>query len=161
MSLHFVLDGYNIIRRTPKLDCDNLRQSRQNLVDFIIRYQPQGSLKNRLTIVFDGKSDIIYHKDTSSVELIFSEDESADDLIRKIIAKSSNKKNICLVSDDKGLASSVKDVGVKVYSVLDFLSKVNPKPLKDKKQNIENKSTLGYSQIQDINKELSRLWLEN
>ncbi|MEW5758433.1 MAG: NYN domain-containing protein [Candidatus Omnitrophota bacterium] len=159
MSLHFILDGYNIIRRIPKLDSDNLRQSRKNLVDFIIKYQPQGSSRNGLTIVFDGKADILYHKDVSNIRIIFSEGESADDLIVSIILKSVNKKNICLVSDDRGLISRIDGLGVKVYSVSDFVSRTGV--FKKNKLAQDNKSILGYSQIEKINRELKGIWLDS
>lgn len=158
MSLHFILDGYNIIRRTKKFDLADLRDSRDSLINFLLIEHPEGSPKNKITIVFDGKADILYHQNKGSIKIIFSENESADDLIRKIIAKLDNKKNICLVTDDNGLALSVRSLGVKILSVADFISKA-----KSNKRNFNSSAidALSYSQKDAINKELSKIWFKD
>lgn len=156
MSLHFILDGYNIIKRTPSLDLPNLKESRENLINIILNTRPQGSLKNKLTIIFDGKPDILHHKSTSGIEVVFSENESADDLIKRIINKSHNQRNICLVTDDKALISSVKYLGIKIFSVLSFLSKMQRPQVK--KNDLDEKKGLSYSQTEKINEELYKMW---
>ena len=55
MSVHYLLDGYNIIKQTPGLNQGSLEAQRNALLAWIEIGQPQGSLQNTVTVVFDGK----------------------------------------------------------------------------------------------------------
>jgi len=100
-----------------------LEDQRRTLVSFIEKRKPQGSLKNRVTIVFDGRAGMGSEKNDSRLEVIFSKAESADDTIKKIVAAATNKKNIVVVTGDRGIQYAVRALGAKVCSVKDFLGK--------------------------------------
>ena len=54
MSLHYLLDGYNIIHQAPALMQGSLEERRARLVRWLNIERPQGSARNRVTVIFDG-----------------------------------------------------------------------------------------------------------
>ncbi len=108
----------------PTLALGKLEDERKRLVHLIESRQPQGSLKNEVTIVFDGRVGIWGGQHSSMVKVIFSENESADDRIKKIVAQSSNSKNFVVVTDDRDICYAVRACGARLMSVKDFLGKI-------------------------------------
>lgn len=125
MSLHYLLDGYNIIPQIPDLAIQRLEEQRYRFVRMIEVSSPQGSLRNEVTVVFDGRPDVIGGMRSSVAKIIFSRGESADNKIKKIVTRSSNKKNIVVVTDDRDIQYSVRAMGAKVIGVQEFLLKMN------------------------------------
>jgi len=146
----------------PALTSKKIKDERENLIDFIERYKPQGSRYNQVTIVFDGHA--AHFVNSSPVEVIFSRDVSGDEKIRELIKKSSNKKSTIVISDDKELRFSVRALGAQVLDVKSFL--LQPKSLRLKseekmhgrpKQEEKNISkVLEYK----INDEFKKRWLK-
>ncbi len=87
MSLHYLLDGYNIIHQMPLSVQKKLEDERQQLIQWIESCQPQGSSRNAVTIVFDGKTDVWggAGAGSSSVQVIFSQGQSADERIIQVL----------------------------------------------------------------------------
>jgi predicted RNA-binding protein with PIN domain len=159
MSLQYVIDGYNIInhRLFPRAS-RKTRGSPVSLIELIKSKNLCGSLKNTVTIVFDGYlSDSRLKASDSRISVIFSEDSSADDQIKGIIERSQDKKNTVVVSDDKEIAVFVKSCGVKVMSVEEFIGR-SPDDKRRAKEDL--KTELNYSQVARINEELKKIWLE-
>ena len=164
MSLHYILDGYNITCQISTLALKDRQNSREGLIRLVEVYKPQGSAHNRVTIVFDGKSGILSDARVSSVKVVFSENESADDKIRRIIGDSAKKKQMIVVTDDKELRFSVRALGAEAISVADFLSKFKKQgtqvtrgtPAKNKEDEKHISKTLEYQ----ITSELERIWLK-
>jgi len=157
MSLHYVLDGYNIIKQLPSQSKKKLKFSRNALVQFIEGNRPQGSRKNKVTIVFDGKEDVLPYKIETSAEIIFTRKESADDNIKRIVEKSKNPKQIVVVTDDRELRFFVRRLGAKIMSVNEFIS------VKDKgRQKIlkEDKKVIPANIEREITEELKGIWLK-
>ena len=91
------------------------------------------------------------------MSVIFSEDSSADDRIKRIIEGSQDKKNTVVVSDDKEISVFVKHCGVKTMSVEEFIGRSS----NDKRRAKEDiKPELNFSQVAKINEELRKIWLE-
>ena len=161
MSLHFLIDGYNLIKRNPALANKRLEEGRQALVTFIERHRPQGSLRNSVTIVFDGQPGIYGVPTVSDVRVVFTEYESADDLIKERVQDSKNKKDIIVVTDDRQLMLYVRNLGAGVMSVREFTSKSifnNSRSLKPGKPAQAGKIiTSSFEQL--VNQELEQLWL--
>lgn len=164
MSLHFVIDGYNLIKQTPALNKDNLEDSRVALIKFLNIHRPQGSGNNQVTIVFDGKEGNLYYEASpASIEVIFSIDQSADDKIRMLVEKSAHPKNIVVVTNDREIQVSVRQFRAQVRTVDEFLKKFNhAQKLKQKtdKKNSADEKVLSYSLEGKINEELKRIWLK-
>lgn len=154
MSLHYILDGYNIIKQIPALKLKSLKSTRDILIQFIEKYKPQGSPSNKITVVFDGDKNVLPYAQQSSFNVFFSRGESADDKIRKLVGQDKNPKNVVVVTDDRELKFLVRSLGAQVMSVDDFLNKAK----KDSAPAMDEKH-LSYSAEDRITKELKKIWL--
>ncbi len=154
MSLHYVLDGYNIIKQIPSLKLNKLKTARDSLISFIEKYHPQGSLKNKITIVFDGNKDVLSYGHNYPFDVVFSIDESADDKIRKIVQQSKNPKNIVVVTDDRELKFLVRSLQARTINVQEFLGKA-----KKDTNKIQDEKRLSISAKEEIAEELRKIWL--
>jgi predicted RNA-binding protein with PIN domain len=155
MSLHYILDGYNIIKQIPPLKLKSLKSSRDSLTRFIERYRPQGSQRNKITIVFDGHKDVVSYESHYPVDVFFTKGETADDRIRKMVQHSKNAKGIVVVTDDRELGLLVRSMGARVISVEDFLGRAK----KDTKV-VQDEKPVSHSAKLKITKELERIWLK-
>ena len=155
MSLHYILDGYNIINqvRFARL---KLKDGRGNLIRFIEKFRPQGSRSNKVTVVFDGKKDVFSSLPRSEVKVVFSSDESADEWIKRYIERVSQPKQFVVVSDDREIKFFVRTLGAKVLSVKEFMSKVKRKPSSLEK----DKEPLSSDKAYKITRELEEIWLK-
>jgi predicted RNA-binding protein with PIN domain len=140
-----------------------LEDQRLCLIRFVEVKNPQGSQTNKITIVFDGKSDVFSPPVNSFVKVLFSSDETADDKIKRMVASSSNAKNIIVVTNDRAIQYAVKATGAKVLSVENFLKKAEGR--KRGSSNVSGKSkkevfkNIPRSVEQEINQELKDVWL--
>ena len=121
----------------PASKLAKLEDQRLDLIGFVEKYSPQGSLKNRVTIVFDGSLDVFGGMKSTAAKIIFSQGESADDKIRAMVAQAHNTKDIVVVTDDRDIQYAIGALGAKAISVKEFLSR--------KKQSGKNKSVGGKS----------------
>jgi predicted RNA-binding protein with PIN domain len=156
MSLHFVLDGYNILGRLTKDNPKKLSDSRRKLYDFILSNQPQGSPNNKISIFFDGKDGFSTQDKISGLEVIFSKEVSADELIKEFVKDSHSPKTIVVVTDDRDIQISARRALAKVMPVEEFLSR--KKTNTAKKYSIGN--NLSITQADEITKEMKRHWLK-
>lgn len=156
MSLHYILDGYNIVRQAEHLFGSGLKDVRVQLVNFINENKPCGSSNNKVTVVFDGRAGISYLHDKGPVEVIFSQDESADERIKRMVESLHNPKQAVVVSDDRDIQISIRGAGARSMPVAEFLEKGQPnlKAIKG-----HPKAELSSSQVARINEELKKLWL--
>lgn len=154
MSLHFILDGYNLIKKIPDFSSKKIKHAREDLIRLIEEKRLTGSKRNRVTIVFDGDSENLSSKEKSPFEIIFSRD--ADQKIRDIVKKEDNPKNIVVITDDRQLQDSVRILGAKVQDLESFLEKLRkPKViLEDPKLELSSKLK------DEITEELKKIWLK-
>ncbi len=152
MSLHFILDGYNITNKFRNKPAVDLRNSRFELYKFIHENNPKGSQNNSLTIVFDGKVDVISNEAAEGINIVFSKNKSADSVIKELIESSIQPKNIVLVTDDKELVMFARSKRVGIMSVKELLAK-KKYPFFKKKMRISAEEAL------KIDKELRKIWL--
>lgn len=157
MSLHYILDGYNIIKQLPSQNNKKLKSSRNALVYFIEQRHPQGSRRNKVSIVFDGREDVLPYREDSSAEIIFAKGESADDRIKKMVEKSNNPKQIVVVTDDREIKFFVRHCGATVMKVAEFLAQGKTKT--SDKDSGDEKHIPAEVQYH-INEELKRIWLK-
>ncbi|WP_413853160.1 NYN domain-containing protein [Candidatus Ruminimicrobium bovinum] len=159
--MEYLVDGYNVIKFSDMFSAGSLETSRNKLIDFILKYNPQG--KNSITVVFDCKSQNPFEFNgyttttIKGIKTIFSEGQkSADDVIVDYVENSSKPYNIVVVTNDKGIFRRIGG-GVKKMSVSEFLYD------RAKQQNqvrtiIKTRSKDDFSAI---SRELSDLWLKN
>ena len=166
MSLHYIIDGYNITKhRLFPLSSLRNKDPLFLLSDLIKSKKLCGSLKNKVELVFDGYP---INSDTRSgdcqINPVFSYDISADEKIKSSIEKSTNRKNTIVVTDDREIVSFARAYHVKTVSAKEFLAAANEQMAKEEtarnlKNNHANKE-LNYSQVNSINEELKKRWLK-
>ena len=163
MSLHFLLDGYNIIKQTPSLNHGTLEGQRLALIQWIKIHQPQGSLRNMTTIVFDGKSEFFGALKDSEVKVIFSQDRPADDVIKHLVQQNPKKRWV-VVSDDKDIRLYVRALGAAILGVREYLAKSQETKIKQEKQaaGIDKHASKYISLTAQaiINQELEKIWIK-
>ncbi|MCG2712635.1 MAG: NYN domain-containing protein [Candidatus Omnitrophica bacterium] len=162
MSLHYIIDGYNVVKQVSFLTGKKLSSGREGLVRFIERYKPQGSKRNEVTIVFDGKAEVVSPRMKTDIGVIFSRSESADDVIKRMIEKTSNPSQYVVVSDDKAVAFYCRSIGAKWLGVKDFIANTGLKKRLRKKSSYEHESKELAEDIADkITADLTKLWVKN
>jgi predicted RNA-binding protein with PIN domain len=157
MSVHFIIDGYNVVKQVPSFALKKLKNSREGLIQLIKKYKLTGSSKNGVTIVFDGQKDIIAPKIQTEFEVIFTEGESADDRIKKIIKSSPQPSRLIVVTDDKELIFFARNHRAIIYSTSKFLNKILK--VKDTKKIYMEKFKLSPNIAREITEELKKIWL--
>jgi predicted RNA-binding protein with PIN domain len=160
MSLHFLIDGYNLIKRSSTLAQKSLEDGRQSLIGFVETKRPQGSERNRVTIVFDGKPGMYGLPTTTTASVIFTEYESADDRIKAIVEDAANKKEIVVVTDDKDLYLYVRKLGANVMSNAEFVGKAGHASGKSGPKTAEKAKIISSVFEYKINQEFEKIWLD-
>ncbi|MBF0384939.1 MAG: NYN domain-containing protein [Candidatus Omnitrophica bacterium] len=123
MSLHYLLDGYNLTNKMPGADEGSLEERRKALMRYIEVTRPQGSPSNKVTIVFDGRDDVYSFEQGSAVKVIFTKGNSADDKIKDMVEESRSRGSTVVVSDDREIQSAVRAMGASFISVREFFNK--------------------------------------
>lgn len=166
MSLHFILDGYNIVRGVPELlgrAWVDLHACRERFIQYLSSVRPQGRANNRVTVVFDGYVQMKADWDKlhrEKIEIVFSEEASADDRIVQLAGKATRPKETVVVTSDRELSQRVRKLDVKVIPVKTFMVQGSPKRTRKGSVRAEGKKKLSLEQEQKITKELERLWLK-
>lgn len=157
MSLHYLLDGYNILKQMAAFRDLPLEDGRSGLLRWISDARPQGSVNNQVTVVFDGHPDHFGASPAGGeIRVIFSDGCSADDKIKRMVEEDDDRKNCVIVSDDKDIFLYARSLGSKVMSVKAFTSR---------SKSIQTGQGSGgkyisLSRQEKINKELARIWLK-
>jgi len=154
MSLHFILDGYNIIKKIPQLSSKELKDAREAFIQLIEEKRLTGSKKNKVTVVFDGSVNDFTFKRKSPFEIIFAED--ADRKIKDMTEKLTNLKNTVVVTDDREIKFFVQSKGCKVLDTESFLEKM--KKRYHSKEDL--KLAISSEEQAKITEELKNLWLK-
>lgn len=105
----------------PELIQKKLENQRLALIKYIENRRPQGSLLNKVTIVFDGQSGVYGGEAESYIEIVFAKGISADDKIKQIVSDARVKKNIVVVTDDRGIQYAVRALSAQCMAVKEFL----------------------------------------
>jgi len=114
MSLHIIIDGYNIIRQSKQLstlDRRDIQEGREALQDILVEYRKRRG--HRITIVFDGTNAMspdTQHQRFRGIDILFSRNgETADTVIKRMAAR--EKERALVVSSDRDIVSFVTSVG--------------------------------------------------
>jgi len=127
MSIHIIIDGYNLIRQSPSLsllDHQEMQLGREALIDLLAKYK---RLKHhKITVVFDGTNALSFSGQRdyiSGIEIKFSRfGETADSVIKKIAA--GEKEKALVVSSDRDVADSAYLSGAAVIGSIEFEKKL-------------------------------------
>lgn len=161
MSLQYIIDGYNAIYKIPSLKDRSLQEAREGLIRFIKDNALCGSAKNKVTVVFDGKADVVAGLDYNSlkesgIKVIFTRDETADDKIKKLVDEYSNPKQVVVVTDDRDILYYSRAAGAAVVSVKEWSSR---RPAVRHTSDGAFKSQTDVRASDTITEELKKLWL--
>ena len=152
LALHYILDGYNVIKRTESFAKMKLEDARGELVRFIINKRPHGSQRNKVTVVFDGKAGYYMSAPESrGLAVIFAIKTNADQEIKNIVGRSRTPRQIVVVTDDREVQAYVKSCSAQVMSSSEFIGRGSaPRGADDS----ASKGGLTQQQQIEINKEL-------
>ena len=127
MSIHIIIDGYNLIRKSKRLsilDLEDIQLGRDTLVDMLAAYKKVKS--HRITVVFDGTTTPGFSQQRNrqkGISIIFShKGESADTVIKKLARK--EKQKALVVSSDQDIVQSAAASGAATVSAEDFENKL-------------------------------------
>ena len=127
MSIHIIIDGYNLIRQSgylSKLDLQDLQFGRQALIDMLAAYKKIKA--HRITVVFDGTRAAGFSRQRDrqkGISILYSPNgESADAVIKKMARR--EKQQALVVSSDRDIVQSVASSGAATISALDFEDKL-------------------------------------
>jgi len=127
MSIHIIIDGYNLIRQSPSLsllDHQEMQLGREALIDLLAKYKRVKH--HKITVVFDGTnafSSTGHRNYINGIEIKFSRfGESADSVIKKIAA--GEKEKALVVSSDRDVADSAYLSGAAVIDSIEFEKKL-------------------------------------
>lgn len=157
MPLHYIIDGYNLIKHRCFAPSSNIHDPRFALIQFLRKEKPCGSPKNKVTILFDGYSGDLSMRGLE-FEVIFSCEASADERIKKIVESASTPKNLVVVSDDRQIRDFVKLCGAVSLGVEEFLNFSRKKASSRAEDSL--KPELGDNAARKINDELRKIWLK-
>ncbi len=155
MSVWYIIDGCNLIERQSRVfDCSR-RQALHYLSNLIVYEKPEGSLRNKLTVIIDGQPGI--SGPGYQADIRFTSGRTADEEIVETVKNSENPSRIIVVTDDKPLRRSVRKKGARFKSTSDFTKKLFKKksiPVKNSKD-----KKISDQEAEKINKELRKKWL--
>ena len=107
MSIHIIIDGYNLIRQSTTLstsDQQDIMLGREALLDMLAAYR---KIKpHRITVVFDGHNSPVFSPQRNrqkGISLRFSRSgESADEVIKRMAHR--EREKALVVSSDRDVA---------------------------------------------------------
>lgn len=117
---HYIIDGNNLIGKDKilnQIQKKNKQQSREKLSFMLSRYF--SSTKSSVSLHFDG-----FEKEsikTSNLKIFYSNNSSADNIIKSEIEKSKNPRNIILITSDNNLIEFGRVCSCKVIRSEDFI----------------------------------------
>ena len=162
MSLQYIIDAYNVINHPqfrPRVrKSPNIQSS---LADFISLNRLSGSKKNRVILVFDGyPAHGEKMPEGDGLVCLFSRIIEADEVIKNLVEESGQPRNIIVVSDDKGVQLAVRFLNAQVCAVEEFLCGKKSLRAQDLARQDSEECKISYSNMQKINAELKKKWLE-
>ena len=127
MSVHYMVDGYNLLHESPDLVAlakTDLESARNALVSTLANYQ--GLSGHRVSVVFDGAGQMSDSQRPSEgaglIEVIYSSHHhSADSIIERAVYKARRSNSVIVVTNDNGIRSFCTGVGALVMGCSHFL----------------------------------------
>lgn len=149
--MKILIDGYNLIwaateTREKILNEErgiNLEEGRNGLLHYLEIYQ-RTHPKLKITVVFDSKEEIFpYPSLPSKIKVLYSNGETADNLIEKMVEDEKNSEEMLVVTSDNELKRTVKEKGAEVIGSLSFFKRI-----------VQGKKNLGHQELSNPQKNL-------
>ncbi len=166
MSLHFILDGYNLLKQDEHLALLNFQAGRVAFLRQIETQNLQGSASNQVTVVFDGQLGGSRERYSVGIDVVYTAGETADDWIKRFVEDSQTPKNIVVVTDDRDIRRWVRSLGAVIMGAREFLqgrgSRRQHADLVRKLKRVQSEKKEISSVLEHkITSEMSQLWLKN
>ena len=146
MARFYLVDGYNVIyARNPRPE--NLEAERENLVR-----QVRQALGRQVLVVFDGQHGV---GSRGEAGVVYTRGETADEYIRRYVARSARPQDIVVVTRDRPLQNTVKHFGSQVMDPSAFFQEIRRAGRSDSPP---SEKRLRPDEISRINRELLDLW---
>ncbi|MDD3579471.1 MAG: NYN domain-containing protein [Desulfobacca sp.] len=128
MSVHLIIDGYNLIRQSPELlafEAQDLQSGRQALLQKLAAYRQVRP--HRITVVFDGwqSGELTENRDRyQGILIIYSRrGEPADEVIKRLAVREGMRALV--VTSDREILDYVEQHGSTAISVPEFESRLH------------------------------------
>jgi len=121
VSLHYLLDGYNLLYALPEIPAGTWEIKRAAFLQKLAKEIPHG--KNRVTVVFDSRQGSGDRSKLGSIEIAFTSGETADDWISHYVRHAANPRILVVVTDDQGLRRLIRGTGAKGLGTREFWGK--------------------------------------
>lgn len=150
----YLIDGFNLFHQISEIKHSN--SPRQDLIHYIKVNRLTGSRNNKVIIVFDG-----YENPDAPPEreyrIIFSQDRSADEVIKDKIRRVRNKRQLIVVSDDREIRDCAQMEGAVPLRIQDFLKRGSDR--KSRRRHDDGRN-LSPSTMIEITEELKKIWVK-
>ena len=127
MSIHIIIDGYNLIRRSSSLstlDQQDMQLGRETLLDTLETYKR--IKRHKITVVFDGTNAspfALQKNQIKGIKVKFSRSgETADTVIKRMAV--SEREKALVVSSDLDLVNFAASMGAATISSSAFEEKI-------------------------------------
>ena len=127
MSLHIIIDGYNLIRQSNTLgtfEKQDIQLGREMLIDRLVSYKK--IKRHKITVVFDGANAPSFSPRRDrlrGIDVVYSRSgETADSIIKRIAGK--ERERSMIVSSDRDIVNFAKRQGAATISSIDFEEKM-------------------------------------
>jgi hypothetical protein len=160
MSLHYIIDGCNLIHYPlfAELARGKPGDARSVLAQLIRERRLCGSPNNKITLVFDGFAPAGEFEAAGHIpRVVFSGEETADEKIIGMIEDSACRGALVAVSDDKQIRIFAAGQRAKAMSAEEFFSRGQGQK-KQQRESAEEK--ISYGEMEKINRELRKVWLK-
>ena len=151
MSLHYFIDGYNVIRSDARLDAGSFDARRERLLAWIEERNLCGSPRNAVTVVFDGKPGPGWTPWRGRARVVFTYEEDADTVIKRSVDESSRPRDAVVVTDDRAIQRWVGGAKARVVGCADFLRGARA-------AGALRRGKVDAGEAAEINEELKRVW---
>jgi uncharacterized protein len=127
LSIHIIIDGYNLIRQSPELealDRRDIQLGRDALLQRLVAYKK--IKRHKITVVFDGGGAPVFadhHDSFKGIAVKFSRTgETADMLINRMVKQ--EKERALVVTSDREVAAYCMRQGATIIPSPDFDAKL-------------------------------------
>jgi predicted RNA-binding protein with PIN domain len=147
MSIHIIIDGYNLIRQSNTfsvIDRQDIQLGREALLDTLAAYQK--IKRHMITVVFDGTNALAFsqHKNrVQGIKVKFSRSgEVADTVIKRMVNR--EKEKALVVSSDLDIVNFATAKGAATISSSEFEEKIS-QALYMEIKGVESKEESGWA----------------
>ena len=119
MSLHYLIDGYNLLYALPDIPPGPWPTKRDVFLALLLQSKPQGN--NKMTVIFDSRDGGGSRTQKGAIEIVYTAGETADDWIIKAVRKAPNPRITVVVTDDQAIRRLIRGTGAKWMATREFL----------------------------------------